>query len=83
MSNLVAAIDLINETKVSVILGFRMCDEVAFVAELGNTAIVPVLSFADRNPLDSSKRWPFLIQASPDQDKQMRAVAAIVGTWQW
>ncbi|PIA30586.1 hypothetical protein AQUCO_05500119v1, partial [Aquilegia coerulea] len=67
-----AAIDLINKTKVSVILGFRMCDEVAFVAELGNTANVP-----------SSKRWPFLIQASPDQYKQMKAVAAIVGTWKW
>ncbi|KAF5197815.1 Glutamate receptor 2.2 [Thalictrum thalictroides] len=78
-----SAIDLINVTKVGVILGFRMCDQVAFVAELGRTASVPVLSFADTTSLGSSKRWPFLIQASPDQYKQMRAVASIVGTWQW
>ncbi|PIA30587.1 hypothetical protein AQUCO_05500120v1 [Aquilegia coerulea] len=82
-ANLNAAIDLINETKVGVILGFRMCDDVAFVAELGRRANVPVLSFADTTSLGSSKRWPFLIQASPDQYKQMRAVASIIGTWEW
>ncbi|KAF5185774.1 Glutamate receptor 2.2 [Thalictrum thalictroides] len=75
--------ELINEKKAGVVLGLRMCDEVAFIAELGDTAQVPILSFADTIPSWASKKWPFLLQAIHNQYKQIHVVAAIVGTWHW
>ncbi|KAF6155959.1 hypothetical protein GIB67_039290 [Kingdonia uniflora] len=79
-----AAKELINEQKVGAILGLRTWDETANVAELMNEkAQVPLLSFVDEFPPWSSKRWPFLVHTTHSQHKQMRAIAAIVQTWQW
>ncbi|PIA50570.1 hypothetical protein AQUCO_01200035v1 [Aquilegia coerulea] len=79
----VAAMDLINEKQVHAVIGLRKWYEVAITADLGDRAKVSMLSFADTVPHWAVKRWPFLVQATHQQYKQMNAVAAIVGTWRW
>ncbi|KAA8523967.1 hypothetical protein F0562_010602 [Nyssa sinensis] len=78
-----AAKDLIDNQQVQAILGPQTWEEASLVAEVGNQSHVPVLSLADSTPSWATKRWPFLIQASPSQHVQMKAVAAIVQSWRW
>ena len=44
---------------------------------------IPVLSFDDTTPQWATKKWPFLLQASPNQNAQMKAIAAIIQSWEW
>ncbi|KAA8523960.1 hypothetical protein F0562_010609 [Nyssa sinensis] len=80
---LVAATDLINTQRVQAIVGPRTWEEASLVAEVGSQSNVPVLSLADPTPPWATKRWPFLIQASPSQQAQIKAVAAVVQSWGW
>jgi ABC-type branched-subunit amino acid transport system substrate-binding protein len=58
-------------------------EEASLVAEFGNQAKIPILSITDSTPIWATKKWPFLLQASPDQNAQMKAIAAIVASWEW
>ncbi|KAF0901497.1 hypothetical protein E2562_003484 [Oryza meyeriana var. granulata] len=79
-----AALSLINERGARALVGLHSWQEAAFVAEIGRQAMVPVLSFAAAaSPSASSRRWPFLVRVARGQHAQMRAVAAVVGSWQW
>uniref|UniRef100_A0A2N9I1J8 Ionotropic glutamate receptor C-terminal domain-containing protein n=1 Tax=Fagus sylvatica TaxID=28930 RepID=A0A2N9I1J8_FAGSY len=77
------AMDLINTQEVQAILGPRTWEETSLVAEVGSQNQIPILSFADTTPQWAAERWPFLLQASPNQFKQMNAIAAIVQSWEW
>ncbi|KAL3508725.1 hypothetical protein ACH5RR_028126 [Cinchona calisaya] len=78
-----AARHLINKKQVQAILGPRSWEETSSVAEVGNQYDIPVISFADSCPSWATDRWPFLIEASPSKNLQMKAVAAIVQSWGW
>ncbi|OAY67907.1 Glutamate receptor 2.5 [Ananas comosus] len=78
-----AAISLINKQQVHALIGLRTWEEAAFVAEIGQRARVPILMFARTSPPSAAERWPFLVRVAPSQDAQMRAVAAVVSSWQW
>uniref|UniRef100_A0A7N2MAK0 Glutamate receptor n=1 Tax=Quercus lobata TaxID=97700 RepID=A0A7N2MAK0_QUELO len=78
-----AAWDLIRNQQVQAILGPHTWEEASLVAEIGNKAQIPVLSFADTTPQWATKKWPFLLQASPNQNAQMKAIAAIIQSWEW
>nr|POE59593.1 glutamate receptor 2.1 [Quercus suber] len=78
-----AAWDLIRNQQVQAILGPHTWEEASLVAEIGNNAQIPVLSFADTTPQWATKKWPFLLQASPNQNAQMKAIAAIIQSWEW
>ncbi|XP_040989999.1 glutamate receptor 2.8-like [Juglans microcarpa x Juglans regia] len=78
-----AARDLIDQQEVQALLSPQRWEETSLVAEIGNQANIPVLSIADSNPSWATERWPFLLQASPNQNSQMKAIAAIVQSWQW
>lgn len=66
------------------IVGLRTWKEAAFVAEYGAKMQVPVVSFAALAPsLLTSERWPFLVRVASSSQLQMKAVAAIVGSWKW
>ncbi|XP_027926855.1 glutamate receptor 2.8-like isoform X2 [Vigna unguiculata] len=45
--------------------------------------MTPVLSLADATPNWSTLKWPYLVQISPNQFKQMKAVADIVLSFEW
>ncbi|XP_011010293.1 PREDICTED: glutamate receptor 2.7-like [Populus euphratica] len=74
--------DLI-DTEVQAIIGPQTWEEVPLVAEIARETQVPILSFADTAPEWATERWPSLLQASPDKRAQMKAVAAIVQSWNW
>ena len=65
------------------ILGPQTWEETSLVADIGSETRTPILSFADTTPKWAPERWPFLLQASPNEFKQMKAVAAIVESWEW
>ncbi|WOG91775.1 hypothetical protein DCAR_0311026 [Daucus carota subsp. sativus] len=74
---------LIKKENVSVIIGLDRYDEAVIVAQLGNTSQVPVLSLASDVPFSAPSLWPFLVNMARSQRAQMKAVAAIVQSWQW
>ncbi|WKA12035.1 hypothetical protein VitviT2T_029469 [Vitis vinifera] len=78
-----AAMDLINKHQVQTIIGPRTWEEASLVAEVGSQAHVPILSCASATPQWASERWPFLIQASPNQQAEIEAVTAIIRSWGW
>ncbi|KAL5803001.1 hypothetical protein ACOSQ4_031306 [Xanthoceras sorbifolium] len=78
-----AAKDLINKQKVQAIIGPQTWEEAQLVADIGNRAHVPVLSLADATPPWAADRWPFLVQAAPNSFIQMKAIAAIIESWEW
>ncbi|KAG6685477.1 hypothetical protein I3843_12G114400 [Carya illinoinensis] len=78
-----AARDLIDQQEVQALLSPQTWEETSLVAEIGNQANIPVLSIVDSTPPWATERWPFLLQASPNQTSQMKAIAAIVQYWQW
>ena len=78
-----AAMDLINKHQVQAITGPRTWEEASLVAEVGSQAHVPILSCASATPQWASERWPFLIQASPNQQAEIEAVTAIIRSWGW
>ncbi|KAJ7014432.1 glutamate receptor 2.9-like [Populus alba x Populus x berolinensis] len=75
--------DLIDTRQVQAIIGPQTWEEVSLVAEIARETQVPILSFADTAPEWATGRWPSLLQASPDKRAQMKAVAAIVQSWNW
>ncbi|XP_024979120.1 glutamate receptor 2.8-like [Cynara cardunculus var. scolymus] len=74
---------LINTHKVEAILGLQTLEEVVSVAEVGSEAQVPTFSLFDSVPEWALDRWPFLVQASPSQFAQMKAVVAILKSCEW
>ncbi|KAL8131537.1 glutamate receptor 2.8-like isoform X1 [Apium graveolens] len=79
-----AANRLIDSEKVQVILGPHTWQETSRVVEISNQGQIPTFSLADSNPMWAIERWPFLVQASKsNQDAQMKALAAIVQSWDW
>ncbi|KAJ9537931.1 hypothetical protein OSB04_030664 [Centaurea solstitialis] len=78
-----AATYLIDTYKVDAILGLHSLEEVLSVAEVGNEAQIPTLSLFDSVPQWALDRWPFLVQASPSQFTQTKAIVAILKSCEW
>ena len=51
------------------------------MAEVCTQKSIPLLSQADATPEWAMKKWPFLLQSSPSQIMQMKAIAEIVKSW--
>ena len=75
--------DLILTKQVQAILGPRTWEETSLVAEVSSQNHIPVISLADTTPTWAAQRWPFLVQASPNQFMTMKAVAAIILSLEW
>ncbi|XP_044495909.1 glutamate receptor 2.7-like [Mangifera indica] len=81
--SLITARDLINTQEVEAILGPQTWEETSMVAEVASNDQIPVLSFGDATPNWAAEKWPFLLEASPNQYAQMKAIAAIAQSWEW
>lgn len=74
---------LVKKHLASVIVGLGTWQEAEPAASLGNKSQVPILSLANEVPSWAFPHWPFLVNAARNQFAQMKAVAAIIGSWQW
>jgi ABC-type branched-subunit amino acid transport system substrate-binding protein len=79
----IAAKTLIEKHHARAIIGFRAWQEAVFVAQLGNESQVPIVSLSNEAPPWAFSQWPFLVSAARNVDAQMKAVAAIIQSWQW
>ncbi|XP_022981889.1 glutamate receptor 2.8-like isoform X2 [Cucurbita maxima] len=78
-----AAEDLISRQRVQVLIGPQTWEAVFVVAKVGNKNQIPILALANDMPKWATERLDFVIQASPSQLNQMKAIAAIIGSWDW
>ncbi|XP_023524984.1 glutamate receptor 2.8-like isoform X2 [Cucurbita pepo subsp. pepo] len=78
-----AAEDLISRQRVQVLIGPQTWEAVFVVAKVGNKNQIPILALANDMPKWATERLDFLIQASPSQLNQMKAIASIIGSWDW
>lgn len=76
-----AARDLIDNQKVQAIIGPQTWAEISLVAEICSQKSIPLLSLADTTLEWAMKKWHFLLQSSPSQIMQMKAIAEIVKSW--
>ncbi|XP_062102999.1 glutamate receptor 2.8-like [Humulus lupulus] len=67
----------------AVLIGLETWRNALLVAETGNGHQVPVLSFTNEVPIRTCEHLPFLVNAARSQQAQMKAVAAIIQSWQW
>ncbi|KAG5046864.1 hypothetical protein JHK82_016232 [Glycine max] len=77
----IAAKDLIDNQKVQAIIGPQTWAETSLVAEISSQKRIPFLSLAEATPEWAMKKWHFLLQSSPSQIMQMKAIAEIVKSW--
>ena len=78
-----AAKDLITVQQVQALIGPQTWEMASVVAEVGNENQIPVLALANEIPKWATERSKFLVQASPSQLNQMRAIAGIVSSGDW
>ncbi|XP_021692438.2 glutamate receptor 2.9 isoform X2 [Hevea brasiliensis] len=80
-----AAQNFIKEKGVEAMLGMERWEEAALVADIGNQAQVPVLSFAAPalTPPLTSTRWPFLARMVYSNSEQMRCIAELTRVYSW
>ncbi|PON92788.1 Ionotropic glutamate receptor, metazoa [Trema orientale] len=83
MQAALAARHLITRKGVQAILGPDTWEEISLVAKVGTGNQIPVLPLVNANPKWATQLWPFLVQISPNKLNQMKAIAAIVQSWEW
>uniref|UniRef100_M4FI30 Receptor ligand binding region domain-containing protein n=1 Tax=Brassica campestris TaxID=3711 RepID=M4FI30_BRACM len=79
----VAALDLINNEKVSAIIGPRSSLQAEFMIRLANKSQVPIITFSGTSPLLTPIRSPYFVRATLNDSFQVRAIAAIVKSFEW
>ncbi|XP_042414238.1 glutamate receptor 2.8-like isoform X2 [Zingiber officinale] len=78
-----AAMDLLVNEEVHAILGPQTSVESPFVADLGEYANVPVVSFSATSPAVSPSCNPFFVRAAASDAAQVAAIAALVQAFAW
>ncbi|KAL5699289.1 hypothetical protein ACHQM5_030217 [Ranunculus cassubicifolius] len=78
-----AAVDLLEEEKVKIIVGPQTSAEADFVAELGNKTQVPVVSFSATSPSITRSQMPYFVRMTQNDTYQLEAIASIAQKFKW
>ncbi|KAE8806543.1 Glutamate receptor 2.8 [Hordeum vulgare] len=78
-----AALDLIKNAQVQVIIGPKTSAEAEFVAHLGSRAHVPVLSYSATSPSVSPAQTPYFVRTAANDSLQATPVAAVLASFGW
>ncbi|ESQ51410.1 hypothetical protein EUTSA_v10016191mg [Eutrema salsugineum] len=78
-----AALDLIKNEKVSAIIGPRSSMQADFMIRLAEKSQVPTVTFSATCPLLTSINSPYFIRATSNDLSQVKAIAAIVKSFEW
>ncbi|XP_056176301.1 glutamate receptor 2.7-like isoform X2 [Syzygium oleosum] len=78
-----AAIELLKNYQVKAILGPQQSRQADFIADIGNTTHVPIISFTATSPLLSHLETPYFIRMAQVDTSQLKAIAVIVKAAEW
>ncbi|XP_024199330.1 glutamate receptor 2.8 isoform X1 [Rosa chinensis] len=78
-----AALDLIKNVEVKVILGPVSSMQASFVVNLGEKAHVPIISFSATSPSLTSPRSSFFFRFAQNDLNQVKAISGIVQNFGW
>ncbi|KAL5723193.1 hypothetical protein ACHQM5_006617 [Ranunculus cassubicifolius] len=78
----IAAMDLLQNSEVQVIIGPQKSAQTEFIVDLGEKSQIPIISFSATNPSIYS-RSRFFVRTTPDDLSQVKAVASIAQAFEW
>ncbi|XP_078438796.1 glutamate receptor 2.9-like isoform X2 [Wolffia australiana] len=78
-----AALELVKEKEVHVILGPQRSIQAKFLIDLGNRTHVPIVAFSAKRPTLSPSISPYFLRAAMDDSTQAQAIADIVEHFRW
>ncbi|RLM86228.1 glutamate receptor 2.9-like [Panicum miliaceum] len=78
-----AGVDLLKNVRVQAIVGPQTSTQAKFLAELGNKASVPIISFSADSPSRSSSQTPYFIRTAWNDSSQAKAIASLVQKFNW
>ncbi|KAL5213243.1 hypothetical protein ABZP36_024090 [Zizania latifolia] len=78
-----AAVDLIKNEQVQAIIGPTTSAEAEFIAPIGNSSHVPVISYSATSPSLSPAQTPFFVRTAANDSFQTAPVAAILDAFRW
>eukprot|EP01018_Ginkgo_biloba_P014870 Gb_16131 [translate_table: standard] len=76
------AVDMLKREVVAII-GPQKSEVAEFVAQLGDAAQVPIISFSVTNPLLSMHRYPYFVRMARNDSLQMQAIAELHKAYDW
>ncbi|XP_018678694.2 glutamate receptor 2.7-like [Musa acuminata AAA Group] len=78
-----AALDLIENSEVEVIIGPQKSSQAAFVAELGDRSQVPIISFSATSPTLTSSLIPYFVRTTLNDSSQVNSISSIIKAYGW
>ncbi|KAF8657769.1 hypothetical protein HU200_059929 [Digitaria exilis] len=78
-----AGVDLLKNVRVQAIVGPQTSTQAKFLAELGNKASVPIISFSADSPCRSASQTPYFIRTAWNDSSQVEAIASLVQEFNW
>uniref|UniRef100_A0A0E0M1H3 Ionotropic glutamate receptor C-terminal domain-containing protein n=1 Tax=Oryza punctata TaxID=4537 RepID=A0A0E0M1H3_ORYPU len=78
-----AALDLLENHNVQIIIGPQKSSQASFVSDLGNRSQVPVISFTATSPSLYSASLPYFIRATLNDSAQVQSIACLIKTYGW
>lgn len=78
-----AALDLLENHNVQIIIGPQTSSQASFVSDLGNRSQVPVISFTATSPSLYSASLPYFVRATLNDSAQVQSIACLIKTYGW
>ncbi|KAK3018305.1 hypothetical protein RJ639_002923, partial [Escallonia herrerae] len=78
-----SALSLLKDERVDAIIGPQKSEQANFVLDLGERAHVPIISFSATSPSLLPQPPQYFLQTAQSDDTQVRAIAAIIKSFQW